>query len=59
MQFTQPRFKATLHGQVLGWYDTAVEAEAAIEAKHPKILHGFCAVCGHYGDDCTGKAATA
>jgi hypothetical protein len=27
-----PRFKATYRGDVLGWYDTQAEAEAAIEA---------------------------
>lgn len=27
-----PRFKATYRGDVLGWYDTADEAEQAIEA---------------------------
>ena len=29
---TQPRFKATLWGRVIGWYDTAEQAYAAIEA---------------------------
>lgn len=28
----QPRVKATYRGQVLGWYDTAEEGEAAIDA---------------------------
>jgi hypothetical protein len=28
-----PRFKATHRGQVIGWYDTAAEAEAAIDAE--------------------------
>jgi hypothetical protein len=23
---------------------------------HIKVLHGQCKVCGHYGDDCTGKS---
>ena len=27
-----PRFKATYRGDVIGWYDTSTEAEAAIEA---------------------------
>jgi hypothetical protein len=22
---------------------------------HKKVLYGLCKVCGHYGDDCTGK----
>ena len=25
--------------------------------KHVKVLHGLCNVCGHYGEDCTGKVA--
>jgi len=25
---------------------------------HVKVRTGLCKVCGHYGDDCTGKAAT-
>ena len=33
MEYTPVRFKATLHGQVIGWYDTAAEAEAAIDAE--------------------------
>ena len=27
----QPRFKATYQGSVIGWYDTADEAQAAID----------------------------
>jgi hypothetical protein len=27
-----PRFRAKLHGMTIGWYDTAEEADAAIEA---------------------------
>jgi hypothetical protein len=28
-----PRFKATYRGQVIGWYDTADEAQAAIDKR--------------------------
>jgi hypothetical protein len=31
MTYTSPRFKAEYQGQVLGWFDTAAEAFAAIE----------------------------
>lgn len=29
----QPRFQATYQGQVIGWFDTAAQAEAVAEAK--------------------------
>jgi hypothetical protein len=25
---------------------------------HPKVRHGGCRICGHYGDDCTGRRHT-
>ena len=29
-------------------------AERFSPATHTKVLHGQCAVCGHFGQDCTG-----
>lgn len=28
------------------------------DTPHPKVRHGRCPVCGHYGDDCAGEAAS-
>jgi len=25
------------------------------KVEHNKVLHGRCKICGHFGDDCTGK----
>ena len=27
------------------------------DTPHVKVDHGRCRVCGHYGSDCTGRAA--
>ena len=27
-----------------------------ISEPHPKVLHGKCPVCGHYGSDCEGQS---
>lgn len=32
IMIAQPRFKAQFHGKVLGWFDTAEEAQGAIDA---------------------------
>lgn len=34
-----PRFKATYRGEVIGWYDTADEAEQAIESARTQEKH--------------------
>lgn len=26
-----------------------------LKRPHPKVKHGLCTVCGHYGDDCEGQ----
>lgn len=31
MSTNQPRFQAKLNGEIIGWYDTLAEAEAALE----------------------------
>ena len=31
-EYRQPRFRAELQGETIGWYDTADEANAAIDA---------------------------
>jgi hypothetical protein len=36
MEYAPVRFKATLDGQVIGWYDTAAEAQAAIDTEQAK-----------------------
>lgn len=30
-------------------------AEVRPRQSHPKVPHGLCQFCGHYGDDCTGR----
>jgi hypothetical protein len=32
------------------WFEINIK-----EIKHPKVPHGKCPVCGHYGEDCTGQ----
>lgn len=52
----QPRFKATYKGAVIGWYDTADEAHAAIEAEERTQIGNTptCDACGeqHGESDC-------
>ena len=31
-EFKSPRWEAKFHGETLGWFDTAEEADAAVEA---------------------------
>lgn len=26
-----------------------------VDKRHPRVPHGRCEVCGHYGMDCTGR----
>lgn len=36
-----------------------LDAAAGPATPHPKVPHGLCPTCGHYGDDCTGQAVRA
>ena len=37
------------------WIDELKSEIPFLFENHVKVLHGLCSICGHYGEDCTGK----